>query len=339
MGRLHIPGGCYHVIGRGLERRYIFEAEADKLDFLRRFGEYLPKCEVQCLAWAIMSNHYHFLLRVGSHPLSKLMAPLLGGYASYYNRSYNRAGYVFQNRFKSTLCDEESYLLELIRYIHLNPMRAGMIDSLSELDSYAWTGHAGILGIGTKPWHAINETLGHFGDTQEGARIRYREYVKEGMENGKSKNLSGGGLIRSYDGWETLSRVRSEHERCLGDERILGSSEFVGSALSHDELDIKRSSLRSNQGWNLDKLTKVICIYCDISEIQLANKARCNNLALAKALICYWGKDELGITLRELASHLQISQQAATKWRKKGFEICVSRGLTLDSLEPLVVKL
>jgi len=334
MGRLHIPGGCYHVIGRGLERRYIFEGDVDKLDFLRRLGEYLPRTEVQCLAWAIMSNHYHFLLRVGSHPLSKLMAPLLGGYASYYNRRYNRAGYVFQNRFKSILCDEDNHLLELIRYIHLNPMRAGMIDSLTELDSYAWTGHAGMLGIGTQPWHAVNEALVHFGDREARARIRYREFIREGIESGKTKNLSGGGLIRSYDGWETLSRVRSEHERCLGDERILGNSEFVVSVLAHDELEVKRSSLRSNQGWNLDKLTKAICSYCDISEIQLTNKARGNDLALAKALICYWGKDELGITLRELASHLQISQQAATKWRKQGFEICESGRLTLDSVGP-----
>jgi hypothetical protein len=129
-----------------------------------------------------------------------------------------------------------------------------------------------------------------------------------------------------------LMALVTRWERCLGDERILGSSEFVVSALSHDELEVKRSSFRSNQGWDLDKLTKIICSYCDISETQLTNKARRNDLSLAKALICYWGKDELGITLRELASHLQISQQAATKWRKNGIEICESKRLTLGSV-------
>ena len=123
MGRLHVPGGCYHVIGRGLERRYIFGEDTDKLDFLARLGKNLAHSQAQCLAWAIMSNHYHLLVRVSNRPLSRLMAPLLGGYAGSYNRRHRRSGYVFQNRYESILCDEESYLLELIRYIHLNRER------------------------------------------------------------------------------------------------------------------------------------------------------------------------------------------------------------------------
>lgn len=118
---------------------------ADKLEFLRRLGENLVRSQVQCLAWAIMSNHYHLLIRVCAKPLAKLIAPLLGGYAGYYNRSHQRSGYVFQNRYKSILVDEESYLLELIRYIHLNPMRAKILSALEELDKYPWTGHAGLV--------------------------------------------------------------------------------------------------------------------------------------------------------------------------------------------------
>ncbi|MBL4571845.1 MAG: transposase [Gammaproteobacteria bacterium] len=145
-GRLHIPGGCYHVIGRGLERRYIFEDAVDKRDFLSRFGDNLRRSDAQCLAWAMMSNHYHLLIRIGVLPLAKLMAPVLGGYAGNYNRRHCRSGYVTQNRFTSILCDEDSYLFELIRYIHLNPLRAEVIDSFAELGRYQWTGHAGILG-------------------------------------------------------------------------------------------------------------------------------------------------------------------------------------------------
>ena len=172
-GRLHIPGGCYHVLGRGLEQRYIFEDSADKRDFLSRFGKNLQQNNAQCLAWAIMSNHYHFLIRAGVRPLGKLMAPVLGGFAGSYNRRHRRSGYVFQNRFTSILCDEDSYLLELIRYIHLNPLRAKMIDNLSELGRYPWTGHAGVLGKHGKKWHFVDEVLLHFGNSRSQAREKY----------------------------------------------------------------------------------------------------------------------------------------------------------------------
>ena len=151
-GRLHIPGGYYHVMGRGLERRRIFNHSDDKNDFLARLGVALAESESQCLAWAVMSNHYHLLIRVSAQPLSKLMSPLLGGYASSYNRRHRRSGYVFQNRFKSILCDADSYLLGLVRYIHLNPMKAKMLASLSQLSRYRWTGHAGLLGRHTQSW-------------------------------------------------------------------------------------------------------------------------------------------------------------------------------------------
>ena len=123
-GRLHLAGGYYHVMVRGLERRRIFNSTVDKNDFLVRLGEGLENTQSQCLAWAIMSNHYHLLIRVSSKPLSKLMSPLLSGYGTQYNYRKKRSGYVFQNRFKSILCDADNYLLELIRYIHLNPLKA-----------------------------------------------------------------------------------------------------------------------------------------------------------------------------------------------------------------------
>ena len=144
LGRLHVPGGCYHVMGRGLERRYIFENDDDKSEFLDQLGRSLEKSDAVCLAWAVMSNRYHLLIRVGVDPLSRLMASLPTGYVVNYNRRHDRSGYLYQNRFKSILCDEDEYLLKLISYIHLNPWKAGMLSRLVELDGYPWTGHAGL---------------------------------------------------------------------------------------------------------------------------------------------------------------------------------------------------
>jgi REP element-mobilizing transposase RayT len=315
-------------MGRGLERRRIFYADADKQDFLARLGETLARSGSQCLAWSVMSNHYHLLIRVGDQPLVKLMSPLLGGYAAHYNRRHRRSGYVFQNRYKSILCDADSYLLELVRYIHLNPLRADMLKKLNDLDRYPWTGHATIMGHQKQDWQSVTEVLSLFARGVGTARRRYREYVDQGLGERESEALLGGGLVRSYGGWEGLKRLRKEHVRCIGDERILGDSDFVKRALAQDTLSIEKGTQRIQAGWDLDRLIRRVCLYCGVKEEQLAQKARANDLSLAKALICFWGSRELNLSLREIAHRLAISQPATSQWVKRGREYC--RELEID---------
>lgn len=327
IGRLHIPGGYYHIIGRGLERRHIFEGAADKRDFLSRLGENLSRSDAQCLAWAVMSNHYHLLIRAGAKPLSKMMASLLGGFAGCYNRRHNRSGYVFQNRYTSILCEAQNYLLELIRYIHLNPVRAGMIDDLQDLDRYSWTGHAGIMGKHCQKWQSIDDVLSLFGKRVSTARRLYRDFLLVGIRSVDISNLSGGGLVRSHGGWESLSRFRQEHVRIIGDERILGHSDFVEQSLRQDDLVLdSRDSLRRD-GWNLEKLISRVCRYCDVSEDRLLTKSRSNNLSVAKTLICHWGSEKLGYSAREIAARLGISQPAVSRWNKLGRTYCGREGI------------
>jgi len=331
-GRLHIPGGCYHIIGRGLERRYIFDADEDKENFLSRLGENLVRCQVQCLAWAMMSNHYHLFVRVSDKPLSSLMAPLLGGYAGYYNRRHRRSGYVFQNRFKSILCDADNYLMELVRYIHLNPVRAGMIDSLQELEQYRWTGHAGVFGRHRRDWHSVDEMLGFFGRSRSLARKRYRDFMAQKQHSGSGSNLSGGGLVRSSGGWEVLSRLRREHSCRIGDERILGSGDFVEQALHIDELAIDSKSNLERAGWTLEKLVNAVCRTYGISAQNLLKKTRHVDSSLAKSLICYWGTDLLGLTAKEIAARLGVSHQAVSYRAKIGRQHCESNGLDFEEM-------
>lgn len=118
------PGALHHNIIRGIERKAIFRDDRDRERFLERLESVLVETSMPCYAWALMKNHAHLLLRTGLAPVATVMRRLLTGYAQDFNRRYRRHGQLFQNRYKSILCEEDPYLLELVRYIHLNPLRA-----------------------------------------------------------------------------------------------------------------------------------------------------------------------------------------------------------------------
>jgi len=149
--RLDAPGLLQHVMARGIERREIFKDNKDRQSFLERLAVILEETQTQCYAWALIPNHFHLLLRTGPTPLSIVMRRLMTGYAVTFNKRHKRSGHLFQNRYKSVVCEEDPYLLELIRYIHLNPLRAGLVKDLKELDKYRWTGHSVILGRRKNP--------------------------------------------------------------------------------------------------------------------------------------------------------------------------------------------
>ena len=142
--RIDTPGALHHVIIRGIERRKIFRSDYDRNNFVNRLAGLIPETNTDCFAWSLLDNHAHFLLRTGAVPLSVLMNRLLTGYAGWFNRKYQRHGQLFQNRYKSILCQEDPYLKELLRYVHLNPLRAGLVADMGELDTYPWCGH-GVL--------------------------------------------------------------------------------------------------------------------------------------------------------------------------------------------------
>ncbi len=142
--RIVAPGTLHHVIIRGIERRKIFRSDFDRMNFLNRFSELMLETKKECFAWAILPNHARLLLRTGTVPVSAFMNRLLNGYAGWFNKKYRRHGPLFQNRYKSILCQEDPYLKELVRYIHLNPLRAGLADDMEGPDKYPWCGH-GVL--------------------------------------------------------------------------------------------------------------------------------------------------------------------------------------------------
>jgi len=161
--RLDAPGTLHHVIIRGIEKGKIVTNDTDREDFVSRIGDLSSKTGTGIYAWALMSNHAHILLRSGAAGLPKFMRRLLTGYAVSYNYRHSRHGHLFQNRYKSIICEEDIYFKELIRYIHLNPLRAGLVKSMTKLDWYRWCGHAVILGRIKNEWQDREYVLRWFG--------------------------------------------------------------------------------------------------------------------------------------------------------------------------------
>src|SRR4030066_2161967 len=161
--RLDAPGALHHIIGRGIERTKIFRTVQDREDFLIRLADLCLDGGLIVYSWSLIPNHFHLLARTGRQSISKSMRKLLTGYVVNFNLRHKRYGHLFQNRYKSIICEDDPYLLELTRYIHLNPLRAGMVRTLKELERYPWSGHSAILGTVKREWQDTGEILRYFG--------------------------------------------------------------------------------------------------------------------------------------------------------------------------------
>ncbi len=212
---------------RGIERAVIFRDDLDRVDFLTRVALLVEAGALTVYAWALLPNHAHLLLRTGHRPLARCMRSLLTGYAGTFNRRHKRVGHLFQNRYKSIVVEEEPYLLELVRYLHLNPLRANVVPTLRRLERYPWAGHSALVGTVPRPWQATETILAQFGPTSPRARRAYRAFVAAGVPQGRRPELQGGGLVRSAGGWGELVALRRAKDAVAGDARVLGGGEFV----------------------------------------------------------------------------------------------------------------
>jgi REP element-mobilizing transposase RayT len=311
--RIDAPGALHHIIIRGIERRSIFIDSQDYQNFLERLGDILTDSSTPCYAWALMTNHAHFLLRTGTVPLSTVMRRLLTGYAQQFNRRHKRSGVLFQNRYKSFLCEEEPYLLELVRYIHLNPLRAGLVQDLKALRSYPGCGHAVLNGRRDHNWQDAEYILKRFGTSLKVARRSYNEFVSKGISDGKRPDLVGGGLLRSVGGWSVLRAVRAAGMRVMGDERILGSSEFVESVLKNaNEAYEKRMRFRS-KGIRIEKIIDAASEYFEIKGDEIKSPSRRRKIARARAVISMAAIDQAGFTGADVARALNLTPSAISK--------------------------
>jgi REP element-mobilizing transposase RayT len=328
-GRIDIIGGMYHIITRGINREKIFNDNDDREEFVRRLSVSLKETGNICYGWALMPNHFHLLVRRGKKSISDLMRKLLTGYAVYYNRKHKRRGYLFQNRYKSILCQEEGYLLELVRYIHLNPVRGGIVKNMKELSQYPWSGYAEIMGANKRGFQEVDEVLGRFGKSRNEACRKIAEYMEEGVKQGKRDDLTGGGLRRSAGGWGEILRMRAAKEYWRGDDRILGDGEFVEGILKESEQEFDRIEKSRRKGHSFEYLVEQVCKEYRIEKKDLRKKGRRNKIAEAKSVLVYMGKTELGISGKEISEKMGITQAAVSLLRGQGQKIVENKNINL----------
>ena len=301
--RLDAPGTMHHVIVRGIERGEIFRDERDREDFLARLGHIVEEGQATCFAWVLIPNHVHLLLRTGETPLARLMRRLLTGYAVSFNLRHQRAGHLFQNRYKSMVCEEEAYLLELIRYIHLNCIRAGLVEDMQALDRYRWSGHAVLMGYEDRSWQARDEVLSYFGRRRGAAKKKYRQFVSEGIPMGKRPDLIGGAQRPS--GGEREGEARRSY-----DNRILGDEAFIERLLAEEESIIQERDLLKRRRINVEELLRYIGRQFGVTKEEIQGGSQRRVVARARSVFCYVGTRRLGLTGVELSRALGLTPAA-----------------------------
>jgi putative transposase len=332
VARLDTPGLLHHVMIRGIERRKIFNDDKDRENFIKRLSTLLPETKTQCYAWSFLSNHAHFLLRSGPCGIAAFMRRLLTGYAVSFNRMHKRHGQLFQNRYKSIICQEDVYLQELIRYIHLNPLRSRIVASLSELGCYSYCGHSALIGKKKRGWQDVEYVLGFFGKKVGESRKAYECYVEEGIPLGRRPELVGGGLIRSLGGWDEVKKMKlTGSERIKSDQRILGESDFVSDILSESEKQFSRKYKLKNLGFNYEKVVERVAILFQVEKDYITGRGRQKERVRARDLLCYWTVVDLGIPQVDLARKLDITPSAVSYAVQRGEKMAKEQGYQLET--------
>ncbi len=251
------------------------------------------------------------------------MQRLLTGYAVSFNRRHRRHGHLFQNRYKSILCQEDAYLLELVRYIHLNPLRAKIVQHLKELENYDYCGHSALFKNSCCPWQDTGHVLKMFDSNLSTARRLYRGFVAKGVDQGRRDDLIGGGLIRSAGGWLAVKALRKAKLFQKSDERVLGDGNFVEKVLSLANEKMERRWRLKTEGVDFESILKRVSALTGVSPEMILTGDRERRTVNARSLLCYWATEELGLKQPEIAEKLRVTQAAVSIAAKRGKAIAI----------------
>lgn len=310
----------HHVLARGVAKQDIFSDARDYEYFLKKLGEYLKCKYVKCFAWVLMPNHFHLLVQRTIEPIHKFMQPFLTSYAMHYNNRHKRPGHLFQNRFKSILCQHDRYFLTLVKYIHQNPLRAGLVKNLDELRLFPWCGHAGLLGDNAFKWQDRNSVWQNFDTDVERSVQAYLELMQSDLSDEEMSNSRYGIIMKAKEGdWRRIASM-SEKEKLHADVGILGDNYFISHALSKAAMCISND----DEDFEFTALTKQAADIFSIPVEMIFTKRRQAKVIQARSVICAWSVDIFQRTAEELSLRLDIHKRTAYRMVNNGRKLICS---------------
>jgi putative transposase len=293
--RAEVAGGLYHVITRGNNRRQIFNSSEDYRKFLSLLSVQKSKLPFYLYAYCLMTNHVHLLIERQADTVGRIMHRVLTGYSQYYNRRYRRVGHLLQGRHKAILCQSERYLSELVRYIHLNPVRAKMVDLPEQ---YEYSGHRAYLGLEPTGIVDVDPVLRHFGVKKAVARERYRHFIAAGMKLGHQPEFY-----------------------CADEGRILGSEEFVDATIHRigETMGEARGGFKMevSKECRAEILLAAVEKVCGVPREDFCGSGKHISTSIAKELFVLAGC-QLGASLKELSEIGGMSSAAISRRKDAG---------------------
>jgi putative transposase len=291
--RLEIEGGLYHILSRGNNRRLIFGSEDDYRKFLLQLSRQKAKLPFYLYAYCLMPNHIHLLIERRDDAISRVMQGLLTAYSQYYNRKHRRSGHLLQGRYKAILCQSDQYLAELVRYIHLNPVRAKMVRRAQD---FAYSSHRAYLGLDQSRLVDVEPVLRHFGASKKVAVERFQLFVRAGMKHGHKEEF-----------------YRADEGRMLGtDEWVAETKNRVGEIPLGARPQVK--SVRRMDG---EELMRVAARVSGKKEQELRSGRKTRSLVEVKEAIVVVGR-ELGASNADLARLLGIDASVVSRRHELG---------------------
>ena len=281
--RVHFLGALYHVMARGNQGQVIFMDDPDRRRYLDLLQESQRRYNYRLYAYVLMGNHVHHLIQIGQTPLAKVMQNILFRYTRYWNAKYKKIGHLFQGRYRAILCDKDSYLLELIRYLHLNPVRSKIVQ---DPDRYPWSSHGAYREGAGKKWIAVEEALPLFAKRPTQAVAAYRSFVRDGLQLGHRDDL-----------YEVVEQTY------LGDDRFVEAVEERAS-------DIE---VMSKVVLTWEEVKEAVCKYFDLPPSVALQRGRGRKNAKVKRVMAWIAREVGGFTNQETAKLLRQDAAALSR--------------------------
>ena len=304
--RITVPGAIHHIMARGNEGKTIFVDDDDRHFFLNTLETQLFKTRYLLYAWCLMDNHYHLLIRINEFPLGAFMRQLNGRYAQYFRKKSKTRGYFFQDRYKSIVSQDQFYIEQMVRYIHLNPIRAGICKTLAELDKYYWCGHSVL--IGSRSWLAqtTHDVLRCFAEKRHEALTQYRFFLEDGLK-------------KEPEMYDIIRKNNSDSENihqtgCW----VIGNKEFVSKALAADKMKRSRLAQYTREKVTLDKIGKTISSRYGLGPDEIKKRGRNNAQSKARKVFAAICNRQYQFPVCEIANYLHISSQSVSNLIREG---------------------